>query len=408
MKTLIDVFEKFNTRNQTAMVYRTGIRRFIYSYKDLDKMGRQMARWFSEQGVSKGDRVVVWAPNSPWWAVVYWGIMLRGAVIVPVDFVSTKDRVQKITELTDAKLVIQSQYKFDKFISSSVKNLNIEDLEYLIESRDSNIEIEKISPDDLAEIVYTSGTTGDPKGVMLSHKNLLTNVVQASEHIKIGSGFTFLSLLPLSHLFEQTGGFMYPLYVGGSIVYLRTIKPTEILQAFKKENIYVSVLVPRLLQLLKTSIERELAEKHLQKIFNFLIKSFANSSKGVKKIIFFPIHKKFGKNFQFFVSGGAPLDLHTARFWKNIGFTILEGYGLSECSPTLTLNTLDSQVIGAVGKLLPGVQIKIKNNEVLAKGENIFSGYYHNEVATKSAIDKEGWFHTGDFGYFDSDKNLLI
>src|SRR3989344_4928290 len=193
MKTLVDVFEKFNTRDQTAMVYRTGIRRFVYSYKDLNKMGRRMARWLDEQGVSKGDRVVVWAPNSPWWAVVYWGIILRGAVVVPVDFVSTKDRVQKIAELTKATLVIQSQYKFDKFVSNTIKTLNIEDLEYIIENKNSKIEIEKINPDDLAEIVYTSGTTGDPKGVMLSHKNLLTNVLQVNEHIKIGSGFTFLS-----------------------------------------------------------------------------------------------------------------------------------------------------------------------------------------------------------------------
>src|SRR3990167_8772431 len=189
MQTLLDIFRQFNKQDKTALIYRTGIRRFTYSYKELDRMSRQMASWLKAQGISKGDKIIIWAPNSPLWAVSFWGIILKGAVVVPVDFVATKDRVEKIAELTNASLVIQSQYKFDKFFSKNTKTVNIEDLEYILESASEDVEIEKLEPGDLAEIIYTSGTTGDPKGVMLNHKNLTTNVKQLSKHIQINSDY---------------------------------------------------------------------------------------------------------------------------------------------------------------------------------------------------------------------------
>ena len=393
METLVDLFKSFKGRgDKTAIIYRTGVRRFVFSYFEIFQMSLKFASWLKSQEIVKGDKVIIWALNSPWWVVAYFGSIISGVVIVPIDFASGKDRAQKILELTKSKLIIQSQYKFDRF--QDQKAINIEDLEYLVAGLEpSSIDSNDIQSSILVELIYTSGTTGDPKGVMLSHKNLITNLKQVTAHISIDSSYNFLSLLPLSHMFEQTCGFLSPLYLGGSVIYLRTLKPSAIFEAFKKEDVYVAVCVPRLLQLLKTSIEREFQNKNITWLLHPLS---------------FLIHNKFGKNFKFFVSGGAALNIQTGKFWQKIGFKVLEGYGLTETAPVLTANVLDKQILGTVGKCLPGVQIKLEENEILAKGENIFKGYYENDEATNKVFTKDGWFKTGDLGEFGADGYLKI
>ncbi len=406
MKNLLDLFKKFKSRGQaTAVVYRTGVRRFEYSYQEIHDLSLRMAGWLKSQGVGKGDKVILWAPNSPWWVVSFWGAMLRGAVVVPIDFTSQRDRAEKIAQLTDAKIVLQSQYKLDKL--TKLSNIRqIEDLEYILPITQPLDEIVELQANDTAELIYTSGTTGDPKGVVLTHKNLVANLMQVSQHISINNKFKFLSLLPLSHMLEQTGGFFTPLLVGGQIVYIRTLKPSAIMEALADEDIYAAIIVPRLLQLLKTGIERKFETK-----FGNILKPFlaigARMPFALRKNFFHPIYKKFGNNFNLFVSGGAALDIGVARFWNNLGFKIVEGYGLTECSPVLTANSLEDPVLGTVGKPLPGVQIKIAGGEILAKGDNIFPGYYQNDKATQQVFDN-GWFKTGDLGEFDGADNLRI
>src|SRR6185369_12955857 len=216
------------------------------------------------------------------------------------------------------------------------------------------------APEDMAQLIYTSGTTGNPKGVILSHKNLIANMTQINQQVPIITpAFSFLSLLPLSHMFEQMGGFFTPLYRGAAIVYLRTLKPSAIMEALSEEDIYVIMSVPRLMQLLKTTIERELAEKHLSGVFRGLAELAHKLPAGARRTLFFPVQRKFGRNFTVFVSGGAPLAPEVFNFWSNMGFTVLEGYGLTETSPVLCVNTMERQVAGAVGPPLPGVELRI-------------------------------------------------
>ncbi len=408
MQTLVELFQTFRALgDKTAFVNRTGVRRFRVSYAELSELSLKMAALLAQQGVEPGDRVLIWGPNSSWWGIAYWGIIMRGAVAVPVDFMSDPGRAASIRALTDAKLVIQSRFKPERL--QEVNSLLLEDLQHLLADVKPSAEIPRPVPDDLAQLIYTSGTTGNPKGVMLTHKNLVANMTQINKQVPIITPeFAFLSLLPLSHMFEQMGGFFTPLYRGASVVYLRTLKPSAIMEALGEEDIYVIMSVPRLQQLLKTTIERELAEKHLIGLFDGLSKLAARLPKSARRLLFYPVQKKFGKHFTVFVSGGAPLDPEVFNFWDGMGFTVLEGYGLTETSPVLCVNTMERQVAGAVGPPLPGVEIRLEGKEVLARGDNVFPGYYQNEKASREAFSADGWFRTGDLGEIGPDGWLCI
>ena len=209
-------------------------------------------------------------------------------------------------------------------------------------------------------------------------------------------------------MFEQMGGLFTPLYRGAAVVYLRTLKPSAIMAALGEENIAVIMSVPRLMQLLKTTVERELDEKNLSVIFKRLLEYAHSLPKGLCRLLFFPVHNRFGRNFTVFVSGGAPLDPEVFNFWNSMGFTVLEGYGLTETSPVICVNTMERQLSGSVGPPLPGVQIKVEGKEVLVRGDNVFAGYYGNEQASRDAFTDDGWFRTGDLGEINQDGWLII
>jgi len=408
MQTLIDLFNTFQgLGDKTAFVNRTGVRRLVVSYRQCHELSLKMASLLAQNGVEPGDRVLIWGPNSSWWAIAYWGIIVRGAVAVPVDFMSDQARADSIRGLTKAKLVLQSRFKAEWITEGP--SLLLEHLHYLLEDVQPASGLAAPAPDDIAQLIYTSGTTGNPKGVILTHKNLIANMTQINRQVPIITPhFSFLSLLPLSHMFEQMGGFFTPIYRGASIVYLGALKPSAIMEALSEEDVYVIMSVPRLMQLLKTTIERELAEKHLAGVFRGLSRFASGLPKGARKLLFFPVQSKFGKNFTVFVSGGAPLDPEVFNFWSAMGFTVLEGYGLTETSPVLCVNTMERQVAGAVGPPLPGVQLKLQEKEVLARGDNVFPGYYENEQATREAFTADGWFRTGDLGEIGPDGWLVI
>jgi long-chain acyl-CoA synthetase len=408
MQTLVDLFETFKgLGDKTAVVNRTGVRRFAVSYGELHDLSLKMANLLAQRGVAPGDRVILWGPNSSWWGIAYWGIIMRGAVAVPVDFMSDRTRAESIRSLTESKVVIQSRFKPERLTAGD--SILLEDLQFLLEDLQPIGETAHPAPDDMAQLIYTSGTTGNPKGVILTHKNLVSNMLQINRQVPIiTSRFSFLSLLPLSHMFEQMGGFFTPFYRGASVIYLRTLKPSAIMEALSEEDIYVIMSVPRLQQLLKTTIERELAEKHLSGVFSSLSALAVQLPKQMRRLLFYPVQKKFGANFTVFVSGGAPLSPEVFNFWDSMGFTVLEGYGLTETSPVLCVNTMERQVAGSVGPPLPGVKLRIEGKEVLARGDNVFPGYYRNEQATREAFTEDGWFRTGDIGEIGPDGWLSI
>lgn len=408
MKTLIDLFTTFEALgNKTVFVNRTGIRRLVVSYGEFHDLALKMANLLAQAGVATGDRVLIWGPNSSWWAVAYWGVIIRGAIAVPVDIMSDLARAESIRCLTKAKVVLQSRFKSERMITEP--SMLLEDLQYLLEDIAPIGEPAPAVPEDTAQLIFTSGTTGNPKGVILSHKNLIANITQINQQVPIiTSRFSFLSLLPLSHMFEQMGGFFTPLYRGATIVYLRTLKPSAIMEALGEEDIYVIMSVPRLMQLLKTTIERELEEKHLSGLTTSLAQLANMLPPLLRRILFFPLQIKFGHHFTVFVSGGAPLDPEVFNFWSSMGFTILEGYGLTETSPVLCVNTMERQLAGSVGPPLPGVQLKIEEKEILVRGDNVFPGYYENEQASADAFTQDGWFRTGDLGEIRPDGWLII
>lgn len=408
MQTLADLFETFHSLgDKTAFVNRTGVRRLVVSYREFSQLSLKMAGLLEQSGVQAGDRVLLWGPNSSWWAVAYWGIIMRGAVAVPVDFMSDRTRAETIRTLTKAKVVIQSRFKQERMVMGM--SLLLEDLQYLLENIQPLAEIAQPAPDDMAQLIYTSGTTGNPKGVILTHRNLVANITQIDQAVPIITpDFGFLSLLPLSHMFEQMGGFFTPLYHGATIVYLRTLKPSAIMAALGEEDIYIIMSVPRLQLLLKNSIQQGLEEKHLAGLFRQLSKLAVLLPKALRRVLFYPVLSKFGHNFTAFISGGAPLAPDVFHFWGSMGFTVLEGYGLTETSPVLCVNTMEQQVAGAVGPPLPGVELKIEHKEVLVRGDNVFPGYYENEQASRDAFTGDGWFRTGDIGEIGSDGWLSI
>jgi long-chain acyl-CoA synthetase len=408
VQTLLDLFTTFETLgNQTAFVNRTGVRRLKVSYREFHTLSLKMANLLALNGVVPGDRVLIWGPNSSWWAIAWWGIILRGAIAVPVDFMSDLARADSIRSLTNAKLALQSRYKADRMVAAP--SLLLENLQYLLEEMQLISGIPPAAPEDTAQLIYTSGTTGNPKGVILTHKNLVANLTQICNQVPIiNADFSFLSLLPLSHMFEQMGGFLTPLYRGATIVYLGALKPSAIMAALGEEDIYVIMSVPRLMQLLKTGIEQELEEKHLLVLFQRLTQLATGLPQSLRRLLFFPIQRTFGRNFTVFVSGGAPLAPDLFRFWSSIGFIVLEGYGLTETSPVLCVNTMQRQVAGSVGPPLPGVQLKIEAKELLVRGDNVFPGYFENEQASRDAFTEDGWFRTGDLGEIGSDGWLVI
>lgn len=400
-ETLISLFEEFRRfADRPAFIHASGVRRPVMTYGQLYDQGCRMAALLAGMGVAKGDRVAVWAPNSPWWGVVFWGTVLRGAVVVPVDFSSDTRRAAGIISHCEARVVVQSVLKAEKLSESP---LLIEELRWRLASVEAQQWKADVLAEDAAELIYTSGTTGEPKGVILTHRNLTANLSQVHCHIPIvDADFRFLSLLPLSHMFEQMAGFLVPLSCGASVVYLGTLKPSAIMDAFAREDIRAVIAVPRLLQLLKGSVESELAAKGLTGAFAHLRRMGEGRTQRFRELLFFPVRRRFGENFKLFVSGGAALDAEVFRFWSDMGFMVLEGYGLSECSPVLAANTVERQEAGTVGPPLPGVELRILDGEVQARGDNVFSGYYRNPQATAGVFTADGWFRSGDAGVLDS------
>ena len=283
-----------------------------------------------------------------------------------------------------------------------------------------------ISENDLVTLIYTSGTTGVPKGVMLTHKNLLSNIDAVSQIQKNIKDEKFLSFLPMSHILERMAGHFYPMYIKSQIYYAENMESVGLNMAEVSPS--VVVCVPRFFEKMHAKIMDQVnkSSKLRKNIFNWALqvgKDYMNLKLTNHKINFFltmkynlsellvykKIRSKLGGNIKFFISGGAPLSRTIAEFFSGIGITILEGYGLTETSPVLTSNTPEMLRFGTVGKNLNNVKIEIaEDGEILAKGPNIMLGYYENEAATNEVIDSDGWFHTGDIGEIDKDGFLKI
>lgn len=401
-----------------------------------------------ELGLNKGDKLALLAENSPEWVMTDLASLCLGSITVPIYTSLVPEQIKYIVNDSDTKVVVCS----DLSIWEKVKSVKdkMKNVEYFLIMGDEAPEgtvllsevIEKgkkvkekdpglfeksaleIKPNDTASIIYTSGTTGTPKGVILSHSNFISNSKSTSDIIKFTSDDYVLSFLPLSHVLERMVTFTY-LYKGCSIAYAESVE--TVAENLLEIRPHIMVSVPRVFEkiyakVMDTVLEgsalkkkiffwgvkvgKEFSQKKLDK--KKISKWLELKRKIAHKLVFSKIISKTGGRVRFFVSGGAPLSKDIAEFFYGIGLVILEGYGLTETSPVIAVNTFEELRFGSVGKPIPGVEVKIADDgEILTRGPNLMKGYYKKEEETNEAI-KQGWFYTGDIGHLDEDNFLYI
>ncbi|MDP1709241.1 MAG: AMP-binding protein [Gammaproteobacteria bacterium] len=391
---------------RTALVMRMGYRTVTLNYREAYELARRIACLLQQHGVMPGDRVIVLAPNSPYWICVFWATLLCGAAIVPLNIQSTARMIADIASHTGAKVIFKYRY-LKEALPGGVPVYDIEFIKEDVAGIDAAA-FKKVqaAEHDLVEIMYTSGTTGEPKGVMLTHANLYSNVTAIAAGIPLTPQDRLLSILPLSHILEQTAGFLLPFSAGARIVFTPT--PAAIAGLLPQHRITKMVAVPEFLKVMMSKIEERAAAR------GFPLAALRNLAqrlplKSLQRLLFFPVHRTFGGRLETIACGGAPLDVALEKKWEALGITLLQGYGLTETSPVVTNNTRKHHRSGSVGRVLPGVAVKIADDgEILVKGLNVFSGYFNDEQKTRAVFDAEGWFHTGDIGAVDQDGFLFI
>ncbi len=423
-----------------------------YKYGEVQDIVKKFAAGLASLGLGKDNKIAIQAHNCPRWAISDYAIASIGAASVTVYPTLIAPQIKYILDDSDTQYVItQDQPQTDKILefiqdSPKLKGIiamdnthdparNIISYDHIIELgekyiKDTGFTLEKASkdvkPNDLLTLIYTSGTTGNPKGVMLSHDNLISNVKAGAKHIAFGTEDTFLSFLPLSHVFERMTGHYTAFSLGSKTYYAESID--TIGENMLEVGPTIVISVPRVFEKINAKVVDKVSNDPAirQKIFWWAIGVGKEAAKllthgkqptgmlGFKfkiadKLVFSKLKARVGGNLRFFVSGGAPLSKEVGEFFASANIPILEGYGLTETSPVITANQEKLYKFGTVGCLIEKVEVKIADDgEILCKGPNVMLGYYKNPEATKEAIDKDGWFHTGDIGKFDEDNYLMI
>lgn len=390
-----------------ALTMRAGYRTVSLNYGDIYDLSLRIAALLRRDGVRKGDAVLLLAPSSPYWVAVFWGVLLRGAVLVPLNVQSTPELVRKIAAHTGAKAFFWHAHG----TRETPPGLKLYDIDFIREDTENLPLYESAGEaraDDLVEIMYTSGTTGEPKGVPLTHKNIASNLEAVAGTIPVASSDVFLSILPLSHIFEQVAGFLVPFKNSAHIVYAHS--PAAIPELLREHRITKLAAVPEFLRLFMARIESSAEKRGRQGLFGALLSLAAHlPSIRLRRLLFRPVHRELGGKLRTVASGGAPLDPVLEKKWNALGIELLQGYGLTETSPVVATNTFTARRVGSVGKILPGVRVRLASDgEILVKGPNVFRGYYRDAKKTQEAFTGDGWFRTDDIGEFDTDGFLYI
>ncbi len=397
-------------------------------YEYIVKFGKSLF----ELGIKERDHIAVIGENRTQWGITYLTSMAFNLVIVPVDKnLSSNEMINVLHESSTKAVVFSESFRqticdmkefltnLKYFISMDLKE-NADGCFSMIEMIERqnihNMKLPEVNPDDLAEIIFTSGSLGRAKGVMLNQKALASNLMGMVNMIEIISTDRFFSVLPIHHTYECTCGFLCPMYVGGSTHFSRSLK--TILEDIQIAKPTIMLGAPLLFNKIYAKIIKGIADDKVKsKIVNPIIK-LTNllelaGWKNSKKLFLKELHKKFGGSIRMFVVGGAAPDPKVAKGFREFGFNFIQGYGLTETSPILALNRLNNFKDDAAGLPLPGVEIRINNpdkngvGEIYAKGDNVMLGYFNNQKLTEEAFDK-GWFRTGDLGFIDDDDFLHL
>jgi long-chain acyl-CoA synthetase len=454
--TIPEMFDRITTKyaggERPVLMHKMDKQYRSIGYADLRRRVEQFVLGLISLGVVKDDNVAIMSENRPEWVVADLGIVTLGAVDVPIYPTLTAPQVAYILNDAAVKVVIVSNaLQLNKILKIQAEVQSLRHMIVMNEKVELRAEgvftfseilrrgeeyekahpttfselILQAQPENLLTIIYTSGTTGNPKGVMLTHKNLVSNIKAAAEVFPLGDTDTLLSFLPLCHSFERMAGYYTAMACGSTVAYAESTETVS--DNLLEIHPTVVTTVPRLFERIYSRMMKQIdsSPPARQRIFRWAVtvgKEFAHAARSgsvspalrvqhalADRLVFSKLKQKTGGKIRFFVSGGAALSKELGEFFEAVGVLIIEGYGLTETSPVLTGNRLDDYKYGTVGKPIPGVEIKIaEDGEILAKGPNIMKGYYNNPEATAEVIDKEGWFHTGDVGMFDLQGHLMI
>lgn len=411
--------------NKIALGMKSNLGWNELTFRGLGILSRRLANYLIKSGVEKGDKLAILSESMPEWGAALFASVVSGAITIPLDIKLTEFELTSILNDCKPKVLLVS----NEYLETGLKlKETIDSIEQIIVLNDNgnkkfpslyNIPDEQGTKwrhraiNKTAFTIYTSGTTGTPKGVEISFKNAMAQVESVGKCFNIGINDKFLSILPMNHLFELTVGFLSFLSKGTSIYYSQSLKPKDLFNIIQEKKITFMIVVPAFLKLVKSSIETEINQSSaFKKLFfklNYRIAKFIPFY-SIRKLMFLPIHKKFGGKFKGYISGGAPLDITIGKFFERIGIRVFEGYGLSEASPVVSVNNEQHSRLGSVGKPLPNVQVRIdeKTGELMVKGDNVMKGYYNRPDLTSEVITEDGWLHTGDIARIDKDGFIFI
>lgn len=427
------IFQEFSkaahkSPSEKAVLFKKEQQYNSLTYGGLYKQVLLLGNYLRARGIDASDKVGVLIENQPGWPICFFAIQYLGATVVPLDCNLPHEKIIELLGHAGCKKLLCSEKIFNTFREyiDNFKNVDIQVVDepkFLEESKSSTWvlvdEHKDVSADDIAAMFYTSGTTETPKAVMLSQRNLLSNVEAIRKAGAIGQRDVFISLLPLYHTYAFMATCLFPLLQGAQISYPPRITPNDILECMRKTNVSVLVGVPQLFLLFHREIERKLEKLPFFIAFFIMFSLDAlwiirqRFGLNLSKRLLAKLHWVFGSSLRYMISGGARLEPQTMRDFCKWGFTILEGYGLTETSPIVTMNPPARYKIGSVGRVIPGVQVKILDpdengiGEVAIKGPNVMAGYYRMPEETQDVI-KEDWFLSGDQGYLDKEGFLYI
>lgn len=393
------------------------------SYIEISRKSKKFANYLIETvRVQRGERIAIICESRPEFSIGMFGSIQTGAITVPLDVKLTVPEHTHILNDCNPRILLCSSHYLEHAVE--VKN-NVPSIEYIFVLDDEGVNDNDIAPiqrvsaleadiekdlgrprtlDETALIVYTSGTTGNPKGVMISFGNIYSQLRDFEYMFKLTNEHTLLSILPLNHLLELDCGFFGMLYMGAKVVYIKSLNPKELTSTMKEKGITNMIVVPLVAKMLKNSIDKQVKKQPegAQKAFKILYALAQFAPRKVRRLMFKSVIDGLGGKLECFICGGAPLEDSVAKFFERIGIPVFQGYGLTETAPTISTNRYGHSKIGTVGQALPSVMVKIADNgEILATGPNVMQGYYNKPEMTKEVIDEDGWFHTGDIGEID-------
>jgi long-chain acyl-CoA synthetase len=429
---LLSLFDDFRRYGRdVAAIQRRGYRRETWTYARLAGVAFRLAHDLKQHGIRAGDRVLLWGPNSAEWMAAFWGCLLRGAVVVPIDDGATPDFAGRVARETSVKLIIASAGK--PALDSAIPTLNLEDLAGTAgqpfiaathqEPRQApppvyqSLADEPIARNHVAQILFTSGTTAEPRGVVLTHGNFLANV----EPLELGIApyrkyerwfhpLRFVTMVPLSHVFGQFMALFVPPLLGSAVVFESSPNAAEVIRTLRRERATALIAVPHMLDLLRNGVVRDLEARGEREWFQRTFAA-ANGQKFLRRAwMFRRIHRRFGWKFWAFISGGAALSAETEEFFKRMGYAVVQGYGMTETASLISLNHPFRAAQGSIGKVLPGREFRLaEDGEILVRGENVASGYWQKgslQNSDDSSQENGGWLRTGDLGELDVEGNL--